>query len=648
MRNIGYQFFIAAANMPKHCLHLRTKLQIEYCRLLDWSEVAGMIEYEYGQDLPEILRADKLVLVAILTQIKTLMDDFAALNGKYVQLKPGEAEADKVAARDVDLTSEFSSVELKYEANALKRKHMRGTNHMFAMVKNVKDVASEPKRLRWVAFDEQVFKDMLCKLVEFNDYLRELLDSHHARKLDETTRNTYLEMVQVRSSVEQLQNLFAAAMVLGGRDISAASTGGIHGEGNQVLRAQRENDLVLKSLAQFKNVSIATDMTQKQKPSEYTESVKSVRKEYTSVSYSLPQSLPQMPSASGPSISDTFSVAETLVPESGEAEVTEVEDTEKRAIGQYYPGTNQERQIWIEWKPYQSKYHSTKKREEPLKENVTRVSELVALLQMNKPAEFCVPTCLGYFDDRDDELDSEHPERFGLIFEKPKQALKEAAPVSLLEAISHQDCPSLTDRVALAHKISTSILYLHAVRWLHKGICSDCIIFFPASPGTGIDISYGEPYLSGFEYSRPDRDGVTTATQRPLSDDVYQHPSYQGVKGGGTYRKTYDIYSLGIVLLEIAYWKPIPKIIEFVDPAFPTEAEVEGIRSTLLADGSNYLGMLKAGMGRKYWSAVETCIKGGAELDVGEKDNEMDVIVGAKLQRAFTEKVVGNLAAIVT
>lgn len=57
----GYQYFVAAAGMPDDCHYMRTRLQIEYLRLLDWTEVAGLIEYKDGQDLPDSLKSDRFV-----------------------------------------------------------------------------------------------------------------------------------------------------------------------------------------------------------------------------------------------------------------------------------------------------------------------------------------------------------------------------------------------------------------------------------------------------------------------------------------------------------------------------------------------------------------------------------------------------------
>lgn len=86
--------------------------------------------------------------------------------------------------------------------------------------------------------------------------------------------------------------------------------------------------------------------------------------------------------------------------------------------------------------------------------------------------------------------------------------------------------PSLTERIALAHRISVSVLYLHAVNWLHKGLRSDSIVFFPAAGSTTTEICH--PVLSGFEYSRPDKEGETT-TGGNLNNwwELYVHPDYQ-------------------------------------------------------------------------------------------------------------------------
>lgn len=201
--------------------------------------------------------------------------------------------------------------------------------------------------------------------------------------------------------------------------------------------------------------------------------------------------------------------------------------------------------------------------------------------------------------------------------------------------------PSLTERIALAHRISVSVIYLHAVNWLHKGLRSDSIVFFPTKSPT--DIS--SPRLSGFEYSRPDKEGETT-TGGNVNNwwELYVHPDYQGSGTKGTYRKTFDIYSLGIVLLEIAVWTRIENIVGIQDPEAAETEELKGIRAKLLKP--EYLDYVRSNLGDKYHEAVKSCIEGRAAFGIDEAANEAAVETGAKLQQGFTSRVIDPLGGI--
>ncbi|KAK8927089.1 hypothetical protein VCV18_003557 [Metarhizium anisopliae] len=82
-----------------------------------------------------------------------------------------------------------------------------------------------------------------------------------------------------------------------------------------------------------------------------------------------------------------------------------------------------------------------------------------------------------------------------------------------------------------------------------------------ASQGTSNDGECGliSPALCGFDYSRPaDRDETT---ERPLENpwfDLYRHPKTQfngPREGRNGFQKSYNVYSLGVVLYELAVWK---------------------------------------------------------------------------------------------
>lgn len=67
-------------------------------------------------------------------------------------------------------------------------------------------------------------------------------------------------------------------------------------------------------------------------------------------------------------------------------------------------------------------------------------------------------------------------------------------------------------------------------------------------PGTRLDLS--EPWVLGFEFSRPETyfsNGQSDACPRR---DVYRHPDRQQ-DPSTVFTKIHDIYALGVVLLEI-------------------------------------------------------------------------------------------------
>lgn len=595
----GYKYFIAAAGMPEDCRYLRVKLQIEYSRLLDWCEVAGLIELKDGQDLPDSLRANKLTLVAILTEIRVSMEDLADIRGKYVEFNSTADTASEKAAIETDLLEEFSHIAISYEKEPGRRKQPRSRNYITCGTSMASNLVKNPKRLKWVAFDKDVFLKLLRRLTELNDHLQELMHGHQARALEVATQKTYLEMVQMRASVAELTHLVMAAMLLQEHDGIESS--------NASTRRCDENQKTLASLANFKSLNATHDAL--------VRGHSSVHKNTSTLNYSQ-------------------------IYYDNDGALASTSDSRIRTEGKLYPGDGTEQHVWIEWKAYTTSYNRHLEKHVPLPKNLKRVKELVSLLQSDKPRQFCAPRCLGFFNDRDDTEDSNHDARFGLVFEKPE---KSALPVSLRQMIFTGPKASLTDRISLAHKISTCVLYLHAVNWLHKGLRSDGVMFFPNSNNTNIT----QPYITGYEYARPDKDGETTTTTVEFADYLmlYVHPNYQGYEAKGTYRKTFDIYSLGIILLEIAYWKRIEQILD-IDTHTAKPAQLKAVRERLLQPGSAYLAFVRENLGDRYCTAVQCCIEGRSAFGIGTDESEGDVQTGARLQHGFTTLVVDALESI--
>lgn len=194
----------------------------------------------------------------------------------------------------------------------------------------------------------------------------------------------------------------------------------------------------------------------------------------------------------------------------------------------------------------------------------SRTKRLAGLLgRTPKPPSFRVLDCIGYCHDQVNE-------RFGLVFSMPPE-FSNTTPeiVSLYDflqsrAQSETPLPTLHDRFRLASSLANSILQLHAARWLHRDLRSSNIIFFRQSAVSQADShnhnvkSFFEDYfIVGFGYSREDAPGaLSLPLSTTASDAAYQHPDLVASPRQG-YRVAFDAYSLGIVLLEVGFWRPV-------------------------------------------------------------------------------------------
>ncbi|KAL5330700.1 hypothetical protein ACEPPN_000219 [Leptodophora sp. 'Broadleaf-Isolate-01'] len=135
---------------------------------------------------------------------------------------------------------------------------------------------------------------------------------------------------------------------------------------------------------------------------------------------------------------------------------------------------------------------------------------------------------------------------FKFIFEVPAQL---SNPQSLRAVLLSGKVYPLDERLELAKKLASSVLFVHTVQFVHKNIRPETIVVFENE-----NSSIGAPYLAGFEKFRFE-DGNTFLAGDALWDhNLYRHPSRQGTRPGMHYQMQHDIYSLGVVLLEIGLW----------------------------------------------------------------------------------------------
>ena len=121
--------------------------------------------------------------------------------------------------------------------------------------------------------------------------------------------------------------------------------------------------------------------------------------------------------------------------------------------------------------------------------------------------------------------------------------------------------------------------YLHAMSFVHKSVRSEHVLMtYSAPPSASSAIAslqpetdpstlpaategpqIGTPYLVGFSYARRGTARSTGSSQVEWRKGIYRHPERQaaelGIDPEVYYKPYHDVYSLGVVLLELGLWE---------------------------------------------------------------------------------------------
>jgi serine/threonine protein kinase len=154
------------------------------------------------------------------------------------------------------------------------------------------------------------------------------------------------------------------------------------------------------------------------------------------------------------------------------------------------------------------------------------------------------------------------------------------------------------------------------------------------------------PILSGFDYARPDLpDSMTERSSPILEHELYRHPELTSLLSNRS-KKSHDIYSLGIVLVEIAFWQPIEDVLLIELDKKGATRRVRQIREHLLSEENGYLTLIDSLVGETYGQVVRRCLVGGLEIGIPRNGDETDPNVGVEMQRVFLEEIVGKLGGV--
>ena len=174
------------------------------------------------------------------------------------------------------------------------------------------------------------------------------------------------------------------------------------------------------------------------------------------------------------------------------------------------------------------------------------IRDLARVLASVDTVTFGLMSCLGVvkvFAGQDGESD---PVLFGfdLVFLNPLPCRTPRSLRCIL--LSDVARVPLNDWFDLARQLARSVFFIHTAKFVHKNIRPETILCFQGGRS-----SLGKPFLVGFEKFRLDQGATHQFGDDAWERNLYRHPQRQGLHPEESYVMQHDIYSLGVVLLEI-------------------------------------------------------------------------------------------------
>lgn len=607
---------VTALDYGKDAKYLNLRLRFEQQRLFAWSESSGLLDIQ-GKDHERILNSNafglhRQTVLDLLMQVQCLFDEFTKYQKSHKNLKP---------VRDEDAVIDNPERDAKQANFPLSNKHMDFIRKSMTSLK--KRSRDGVLRLKWTSFDKDGFERLLERFTSLNDKMTGILDHRIQVEIRSTIQDTNRGVLLLHHKIDDLSQLVHAFN-------SQLRAGELRPDDHMTKKDREANAAALQQLAKlakFKafhaNMDSVTGMPLP---------IDEARAKFLDIPMSSPDRNLALPAR----LINLF--------DDEERDSSRCEAHLKLAKGVT--------KVWIEWKDYDG--HELQPGHLSKNDIVERVRRLAALLNHKpKPESFRTLHCLGYFDKADPKIPTDEVDmadrRLGLIFERPQgpQYDRDLPPVSLRDLIMDQAVrkPRVTDRVALGRALSNCLLYLHAVNWLHKGLRSHNVLFYRETNGL-VDLS--QPFLSGFDFSRPGgSDEMTDVPLEHAEHDLYRHPLSQSSNHASRERskKSFDIYSLGVIFVEIAHWQVVEDVLGIdMRRARGNSDVLREVRSRLL--DSRRLWDVGSAMGQKFEDATRRCLSGEGDLGLAPSDDETTDEVAQQLSGAFYEHIVKALEEV--
>ena len=247
---------------------------------------------------------------------------------------------------------------------------------------------------------------------------------------------------------------------------------------------------------------------------------------------------------------------------------------------------------------------------------------------------------------------------FELLYTVPSYLIKPRSLRDLLMSSSSRDKDGtllipLNHRIRVANRIAVAVLYVHSGHFVHKHIKPENIIVFETDDNNTFPSIIGHPFLVGFDRSRAEASYTIGEGDVFLADCIYQHPERWGIKAQHRFTMLHDIYSLGVVLLEIGLWKSFVKWDTVSSRRVISWRGLEGlfdgeelkkpfsphhVKERFIVKAKQ---LLPAKVGQRYTDVVVACLSSSIDdgIDMGD---ELEVKVGL----AYIKNVMSKLEAL--
>lgn len=281
--------------------------------------------------------------------------------------------------------------------------------------------------------------------------------------------------------------------------------------------------------------------------------------------------------------------------------------------------------VLVEFATYDSTYRST-----GVPTPTDRLDTLLSILGKlsNDQSYHGTLTCLGYFEDPSQP-------RFGLVFQLPSfvysgasdahKPVDELRPVTLLSVLqtgskslhnSNSATPPLEDRFRLAFTLGSTFNKFHGDDFVHKDVNSSNILVFrknkrQSANSRALQYALRSPSICSFDLFS-DYDIEPARTMPPLN--IYRHPEdpkFTGEKNKA-YGPQFDLYSLGLILLEVGLWQPLADLWKPKYTLTDFKQRVEDV----------YIRRLASKCGTTYMQAVRDCFWAADRIASGAESSQ--------------------------